>query len=74
MISREQCRAARGLLDWSQAELARRSGLSVSAIRDFENGHHVPHAANLDALIETFRLGGVEFTNGERPGVRLARR
>ncbi|WP_349253709.1 helix-turn-helix transcriptional regulator [Bradyrhizobium sp. CB82] len=31
-----QSRAARGLLDWSQAELAARSNLSQSTIRDFE--------------------------------------
>src|SRR5689334_22637804 len=32
----DQSRAARGLLDWSQAELAARSNLSESTIRDFE--------------------------------------
>src|SRR3546814_18872054 len=31
----EQCRAARGLLNWKQAELATLAGISRSTVRDF---------------------------------------
>ena len=46
----DQSRAARGLLDWSQAELAARSNLSESTIRDFEKGRRIPSINNLGLL------------------------
>jgi DNA-binding XRE family transcriptional regulator len=33
-----QCRAARRLLDWTAADLARAAGVSVFTVRDFEAG------------------------------------
>src|SRR3546814_14046420 len=36
----EQCRAARGLLNWTQAELATFAGISRSTVRDFEGDRH----------------------------------
>jgi transcriptional regulator with XRE-family HTH domain len=33
-----QCRIARELLDWTQADLARAAGISVITVRDFEAG------------------------------------
>lgn len=38
MITREQCRAARGLLGWTQQDLANASGMSKTAINNFERG------------------------------------
>ncbi len=38
MITIEQIRAARGLLGWSQTELASRAGLSVPTVKRFEGG------------------------------------
>lgn len=32
------CRAMRGWLDWTQAELAGRTGISAASIREFEAG------------------------------------
>jgi transcriptional regulator with XRE-family HTH domain len=69
----EQSRAARGLLDWSQAELAARSNLSESTIRDFEKGRRVPSINNLAAIRRALELAGVEFIDGGQPGVRLTR-
>jgi transcriptional regulator with XRE-family HTH domain len=70
-ITPAQSRAARGLLDWSQTELASRSNLSESTIRDFEKGRRVPSLNNLAAVRRAFEAAGVEFTNGNQPGVRL---
>jgi transcriptional regulator with XRE-family HTH domain len=68
-----QSRAARGLLDWSQTELARRSNMSESSIRDFEKGRRVLRINNLAAVRRAFEGAGVEFMDGDRPGVRRPR-
>jgi transcriptional regulator with XRE-family HTH domain len=73
-ISPEQSRAARGLLDWSQTELGTRANLSESTIRDFEKGRRVPTANNLAAIRSALESAGVEFTNGEEPGLRLRKK
>ena len=70
-ISPEQSRAARGLLDWSQTKLGTLANLSESTIRDFEKGRRLPTANNLAAIRTTLEAAGVEFTNGDQPGVRL---
>ena len=69
----DQSRAARGLLDWSQAELAARSNLSESTIRDFEKGRRIPSIHNLAAVRRALEAAGVEFIDGNHPGVRLTR-
>ena len=69
----DQSRAARGLLDWSQAELAARSNLSESTIRDFEKGRRLPAINNLAAIRRALEVAGVEFIDGDKPGVRLNR-
>ncbi|WP_376774892.1 helix-turn-helix domain-containing protein [Mesorhizobium silamurunense] len=68
-----QSRAARGLIDWSQQELAGRSNLSESTIRDFEKGRRVPSVNNLAAMRAALESAGVEFIpeNGGGAGVRL---
>ena len=38
MITIEQLRAARGLLGWSQSELAERAGLSLPTVKRLEAG------------------------------------
>lgn len=72
-ISPAQSRAARGLIDWSQSELAARSNLGESTIRDFEKGRRVPTINNLTAIRMALEAAGVIFVdeNGEGPGVRL---
>ena len=69
----DQSRAARGLLDWSQAELAARSNLSESTIRDFEKGRRIPSINNLAAVRRALEAAGVQFIDGDQPGVRLTR-
>jgi transcriptional regulator with XRE-family HTH domain len=76
MITPEQSRAARALLDWSQSNLAGRSNLGESTIRDFEKGRRTPSTNNLVAIMRALEDGGVIFIekNGNGPGVRLAKR
>lgn len=68
----EQCRAARGLLGWSQSQLAERANLSKSTVAKFEAGK--PLATNnhiaLDLAIDR---EGIELIdpNGGGLGVRF---
>ena len=78
MITPAQCRAARGLLKWTQEDLAERSGVGSLAIFKFEASKTSPHNATLKALKDSFEKAGVVFiAAGEAseptggPGVRL---
>jgi len=79
MISIEQIRGARGLLGWSQTDLAEASGRSLPTIKRLENED--AGAANVsDDVRRTVQAAlekaGVEFIpeNGGGAGVRLAKR
>ncbi|MBP2303446.1 helix-turn-helix domain-containing protein [Azospirillum picis] len=76
MITPEQSRAARGLLDWTQQQLADGAGVGLSTVRDFEKGRRTPTAANLQAIRTALESAGVLFIaeNGEGAGVRLKKR
>jgi transcriptional regulator with XRE-family HTH domain len=65
-----QCRAARALLNWSQADLAQASGVATKTIADFEREERSPYDRTLADLREAFEIAGVEFTDGDNPGVR----
>jgi transcriptional regulator with XRE-family HTH domain len=74
---REQLRAARSLVGWSQAELAEKSGVSLPTIKRVEVGAgplemRLDTVRKLQAALET---AGVIFvaSNGDGPGVRLAK-
>ncbi|PYB72431.1 MULTISPECIES: helix-turn-helix domain-containing protein [Rhizobium] len=57
------CRAARGYLGWSQDELASRSSVSRSTIRDFEGHRHGLHRSTEAQLRLAFENEGLRFTN-----------
>ena len=76
MITSAQIRAARGLLNWSAAQLGCRAGLSWSTVQRAENGDGTPrvHAETLDRIQRALEAGKVEFIaedGGGGPGVRL---
>jgi transcriptional regulator with XRE-family HTH domain len=71
MITPAQSRAARGLLDWTQDELATAAGVGLSTVRDFESGRREPIRNNLAAMHRAFEAAGIEFLNGNAPGVRF---
>lgn len=73
MLTPEQCRAARALLDWTQTDLADRTGIAVSTVRGFESGRHTLMRSNMAMLQATLEQAGVVFIAADvmGPGVRL---
>ncbi len=73
MISLAQCRAARGLLDWNQQDLAREAKVGVVTIRQLEAGVNQPRRSTLVVVRHTLEAAGVEFIedNGGGVGVRF---
>jgi transcriptional regulator with XRE-family HTH domain len=70
----EQSRAARGLVNWNQNELADAANIGRATIRRFEAGHRTPIPNNLAAIRGALEVAGVEFIsakNGKGVGVRL---
>jgi len=60
----------------TQAQLARKSEVSLRTVISFELGEHRPMLANLRAIRSALETAGVIFidANGEGPGVRLRKR
>jgi transcriptional regulator with XRE-family HTH domain len=75
-MSPKQCRAARGWLGWTQQELARRAGVGLSTVRDFEKAERTPIANNLAALRRTIEEAGIRLTfdgSGDAVGIEFPR-
>jgi transcriptional regulator with XRE-family HTH domain len=73
-ITSELIRAARALLRWEQRDLADASSVSLPTVKRLEAkpGGLAAHASTVAALVKALETAGIEFTNGERPGVRLS--
>lgn len=76
MITAGQCRAARGLLGWTQEQLATAAGIGLSSLLYLEREKR-DVSEQLNASIQrALEDAGVEFIpeNGGGAGVRLKRR
>jgi len=73
-MSPEQCRAARGWLGWTQQKLADQAKVGLSTLRDFEGRRRKPITNNLAAIKRALEAAGVEFTDGDVPGVRMRKK
>jgi len=74
LIKIEQLRAARGLLGWSQSELAQRAGLSLPTVKRVETGKGARVSEEARAKLQyALEAAGVIFIqeNGGGPGVRM---
>jgi transcriptional regulator with XRE-family HTH domain len=72
-VSIRQIKAARALLGWSQEDLATRAGVSVPTVKRLEAaegllGGRQDTGTKLRGALER---AGIEFTNGNQPGVHL---
>ncbi|KNY19131.1 helix-turn-helix transcriptional regulator [Methylobacterium sp. ARG-1] len=74
MLKPEQIRGARAMLGLTQAEIAKRAGMSVTGLNNIERGASDPKASTLDAIRRVFEEAGIAFTNGGEPGVKLVRK
>ncbi len=68
-ITTAQIRGARGILNWSQSDLAERTGISATSIGSIENGQSTPRANTLSTIQKAFEDAGIEFIGLE--GMRL---
>jgi DNA-binding XRE family transcriptional regulator len=71
LVTSAQIRAARGLLDWTVRDLAERTGVHRDMVSKIETGAYAGAPETLAAIRRVLERAGVEFTNGDAPGVRL---
>ena len=60
-ISPAQCRAGRGLLDWTQDTLAKNAHISRTTVADFERNIRMPTKNNLISISFALEAKGVAF-------------
>ncbi len=68
-ISPAQCRAARALLNWTQETLARKVGVALKTVRDFETGRRKPLQIVRSSIKQALEQAGIEFLDSD--GLRL---
>jgi transcriptional regulator with XRE-family HTH domain len=68
-----QLRMARAAVGWGVRDLAEKAGVTANTVTRIENGADAKQST-IDALQRALEAAGVEFTNGEQPGVRLTKR
>jgi transcriptional regulator with XRE-family HTH domain len=73
MLTSEQIRAARAMLRIEQRELADKSGVSLETIKRIERtpGPISAYTGTPDKLRRALESAGIEFSEGDQPGVRL---
>jgi len=69
--NRYRVNCARLALNMSHAQLSRAAVVPVAIIDDFETGVATPNAGNGDAIRKALERAGIEFIDGDQPGVRL---
>jgi len=63
---------ARAALGLGVRDLAAAAKVSIDTVARFERGDELKERT-IDALQQALEAAGVEFTNGDQPGVRLTR-
>ena len=61
----EQCRAARGWLNWTQADLAKAANTALSTVKDYEGARRNPMPNNLAAMKAALEATGIAFFDDE---------
>ena len=73
IVTTGQLRAGRALVKIEQQDLCTRAGVSIATLRRMEAGDGPVRGTyeNVAAVVAALETAGVEFTNGDQPGVRL---
>jgi transcriptional regulator with XRE-family HTH domain len=73
MVTVRQLKAARALLDWSQRDLSKKSGVSLPTIANLERdeGELGGSEATRKKLLAAFNRAGLKFLNAAELGVTL---
>jgi len=67
-----QLRMARAAVGWGVRELAEKAGVTANTVTRIENGADAKQST-MDKLQRALEGAGIEFTNGDQPGVRLTK-
>src|SRR5256885_15206819 len=67
-----ECRIARAALGLGVRELAAAGKVSIDTVARFERGDELKERT-IEALQRALETAGVEFTNGDQPGLRLTK-
>lgn len=67
-----QCRMARAALGLGVRDLAAAAKVAIDTVARFERGDELKERT-IEALQRALEEAGVEFTNGDKPGVRLSK-
>jgi transcriptional regulator with XRE-family HTH domain len=67
-----QLRMARAAVGWGVRELAKKAGVAANTVTRIENGADAKQST-MDRLQHALEAAGVEFSNGDQPGVRLTK-
>jgi transcriptional regulator with XRE-family HTH domain len=73
MVTSAQLRAARSLLNWTVRDLAEKAGVHRNTVTRAET-EATSHGHAVGQMVRTLEDAGVEFTNGDQPGVRMRRK
>jgi hypothetical protein len=73
VITGPQIRAARALLGWTPRDLARRGCRQQTTVNLVEGAGALPSTSRerIAAIQATLETAGIEFQDGDAPGVRL---
>jgi ribosome-binding protein aMBF1 (putative translation factor) len=74
MLTAAQLRAARAIVGWSREDLAKKSGISPQAIREFELRRSDSKQGTVQKWQRALEAAGVKFVDADDqdgPGVRL---
>ena len=74
MITSDQIRMARAALHISVRELAKIADVAAMTVTRIENGHSGGYAETLRKIQRALEKAGVEFIDGDAPGVRLRKK
>jgi transcriptional regulator with XRE-family HTH domain len=75
MITPRQCKAARALLDWTQADLAEKAELTLDTVSRFEQSKSDTRGQAMISMEAAIRQAGIKLLSpeaGEGEGLRFA--